>query len=197
MRGADLLREWSAARKAMESADRRGLVSSGVKAADALLLIGKVRARLDGDLYVPDRDGPPAFVTPVFVDYADTPESPRPAQAARFGDLVDLLAWDPRYPPSWALRCGAAEWLGAIEPQYLDPPPVPIHRGPLGWLQARCRGLVLLSREPASQYRLLVNIQRIEAEDAARAAELQGVLTRPWPIPTVTIAQQRGVRHAA
>src|SRR3954464_9227500 len=155
MRGPDLLREWSAARKAMESADRRVLVSSGVKAADALLLIGKVCARRDGDMYVPDRDGPPAFVTPVLVDYADTPESPCPAQATRFGDLVDLVAWDPQHPHSWALRCGAAEWLGAIAPQYLDPPPVPIHRGPLGWLQTGCRGLVLLSREPVSQYRLL------------------------------------------
>src|SRR4051794_34690839 len=84
---------WSAARKAMESADRRVLVSSGVKAADALLLIGKVCARRDGDLYVPDRDGLPAFVMPVLVDYADTPESPCPAQATRFGDLVDLVAW--------------------------------------------------------------------------------------------------------
>src|SRR4051794_14020349 len=197
MRGVDLLKEWSAARKAMGSGDCRVLVSFGVKAAHKLLLIGKVRARRDGDLYVPDRDGLPAFVTPVFIDYADTPESPRPAQAVRFGDLVDLVAWDPRHPHSWALRCGAAEWLGAIEPQYLDPPPVPIHCGPLGWLQGGCCGLVLLARETVSQYRLLANIQRIEAEDAAHAAELQGVLMRPWPAPTVTIAPQRGVRHAA
>ena len=77
----------------------------------------------------------------------------------------------------------------------MEPPPVPIHRGPLGWLQARCRGLVLLSREPVSQYRLLINIRRIEAEDAAHAAELHGIISRPWPVPTITIAVER--RHAA
>ena len=197
MTGPDLWKEWSAAQWAMEPADRRALRSLGIKAAGTLLMIGKVLARRDGDLYVPDESGPPAFVTPVFVDWADTPESPSPAQAARFGDLVDLVAWDPQHPHAWALRCDAAEWLGSIEPQYMEPPPVPIHRGPLGWLQARCRGLVLLSRESVSQYRLLINVQRIEAEDAAHAAELQGVLSRPWPIPTVTIARQRGVRHAA
>src|SRR4051794_24518482 len=155
MTGPDLWEEWSAAQRATEPADRRVLISAGVKAADTLLLIGKVRARLDGDLYVPDENGSPACVTPVFVDYVDTPEASYPSQAARFGDLVDLVAWDPRHPQSWALRYGAAEWLGAIEPQYMEPPPVPIHRGPLGWLQSRCRGLVLLAREPASQYRLL------------------------------------------
>ena len=140
-------------------------------------------------------DGSPAFVTPVLVDHVDTPELSCPAQAAKFGDLVDLVAWDPRHPHAWALRCGAAEWLGCIDPQYLDPPPVPIHRGPLGWLQTGCRGLVLLSREPFSQYRLLANIQRIEAEDAAHAAELHGIISRPWPVPTITIAVER--RHAA
>ena len=197
MRGVDLLKEWRAARKAMESADHQVLVSFGVKAADTLLLIGKVRARRDGDLYVPDTDGSPAFVTPVLVDHVDTPESSCPAQATRFGDLVDLVAWDPRHPHAWALRCGAAEWLGCIEPQYMEPPPVLIHSGLLGWLQAGCRGLVLLAHEPASQYRLLINIGRVEAADAAHAAELQGILTRPWPAPTVTIARQRGVRHAA
>src|SRR4051794_40844860 len=197
MRGVDFLKEWSAAQKAMESADRRVLMSLGVKAADTLLLIGKVRALRDSDLYIPTKDGPPAFVTPVFVDYADTPESPSPAQAVRFGDLVDLVAWDPRHPHSWALRYGAAEWLGAIEPQYLDPPPVPIHRGPLGWLQTGCRGLVLLSRAPVDQYCILSRLQKIAAEDTAHATELTRIISRPWPGPTVTIARQREAGRAA
>ena len=55
--------------------------------------------------------------------------------------------------------------------------------------------LVLLSRETAGQYRLLANIQRIESEDTEHAAELQGILTRPWAGPTITIARER--RHAA
>src|SRR4051812_28833629 len=146
MTGADLWREWSAAPPGMEPADRRALIALGIRARDVLLLVGKMRARCDGNLYVPDEDGPPVFITPVFVDYPDTPESPCPAQATRFGDLVDLVAWDPRHPHAWALRCGAAEWLGSIEPQYMEPPPAPIHRGPLGWLLAGCRGLVILAR---------------------------------------------------
>ena len=177
------------------AADRRALMSLGVKAADTLLLIGKVRARRDGDLYVPDKDGPPAFVTPVFVDYADTPELPSPAQAVRFGDLVDLVAWDPRHPHSWALRYGAAEWLGAIEPHISSRRLSPFIAGRSAGCRPGARGLVLLSHEPASQYRLLANIQRIEAEDAAHAAELHGIISRPWPVPTITVAVER--RHAA
>ena len=192
--GADLGAEWSAAQRTMTPADRRMLIVFGVLAMDTLLLCGRVRARLDGGLYVPDDDGPPTFVSPILIEYADTPESLRADQAVRFGELVDLVAWDPRHPRSWALRCGAAEWLGAVEPQYLDPPPVSIHTGVLQWLQSGCRGLVLLSGEPV---RILAGIGQIAAEDAAHAAELRRIISRPRPLPPVTIARQRETRRAA
>ena len=197
MIGSDLLAEWVAAQRAMEPVDRRDLMSLGLEAMDALLLVGKVHARRDGELYVPHTGGWPAFVTPILVEYPDTPEAHIPAQAVRFGDIVDLVIWDQRHPHSWALRRGAAEWLGTVELQYCEPPAVPIHRGVLGWLQSGCRGLVLLSREPIDQYRVLSRLHCVEAEDAGHQAELQHIISRPWPGPTVTIARQREACRAA
>src|SRR4051812_1988320 len=82
---ADLWAEWSAAQRRMEQADHRALLSLGIRLADALLLIGKVPARREGVFYTPDDDGPAAFLTPVLIDYPNTPETTCPAQAVRFG----------------------------------------------------------------------------------------------------------------
>src|SRR5713226_352032 len=82
------------------------------------------------DLYMPHADGDPAFITPVLGHFADTPESTDPRVFVRFGNIIDLLAWDPRYPDRWALRTGAATWLGCVPPQYLEPFPVRVWRSP-------------------------------------------------------------------
>jgi hypothetical protein len=133
------------------------LLACGVDPNDiALGMVGVGAIRLDGALYEPDPDhGKPAFISPVRIAYADTPESAVPASAVRVGAIVDLIGWHPLRPDRWALRTGAAEWLGAIEPQYMDPAPVPIRHSVLGWFQARCEGMVSVSRARADVYRLL------------------------------------------
>ena len=77
----------------------------------------------------------------------DTAEVNDPIKAVRHGTLIDLIALSPAYPNQWALRLGNATWLGAIEPQFLMPEPVPIWRNPLAWLRNDCRGLVLANLE--------------------------------------------------
>jgi hypothetical protein len=126
-----------------------------------------------------------------------TPETmDDPHEVISWGAIVDLVAFHPRHPARWALRVGAAEWLGCCEPQYLDPPPVRIWRLPLDWLRADCTGLVILSQEPVDAYRVLSGLHSITAEDAAHAGELRRVLSRSWLVPHIGMATG-GMRHVA
>jgi hypothetical protein len=198
MTGADLWGEFNAARLAMTPPDRALLEGHGITPGNILFLIGVAQARVSGGLYEPAEDGGAAYITPALVYDAISPESPCPAQTVRFGELCDLVAWHPRRPLSWALRVGSAEWLGSSLPQYFDPPPVPIRRGVLSWLQGGAVGLVPLSRSRTDRYRLLSGCQNgVVAEDAKHRAELSQILATPWPAPPVTIAEQEGCRRAA
>ena len=143
-----------------------------------------------------DDGGGSAFIVPVRVESAVTPEAAGPLEAIRDGWIVDLVAFHPSHPGRWALRRGAAEWLGVIEPQYLDPEPVPVWRTPLRWLQSGCRGLVLLSKERASQYRIISGLGAIVAEDYQHATQLRGILAHPWSAPRVLLRREEA-RHAA
>lgn len=147
--------------------------------------------------YQPDPDGGRAFVVPVRVDSATTPEAGDPVHAIRHGEIVDLVAFSAAFPNRWALRTGAALWLGAVEPQYLMPNPVPIWRTPLHWLGNDCAGLVLLSRDRRDRYRVLSTLDSILAEDEQHAEELRQLLAAPWLAPGVYVRRGREVRHAA
>jgi hypothetical protein len=126
-----------------------------------------------------------------------TAEAHDPPHTVRAGELVDLVAWHPRHPHRWALRTGAAEWLGAIEPQYLDPEPVPVWRSPLAWLRVGCVGLVMLSPDPPAAYRVLSGCRGgIVAEDPQHAAALRATLARPWPAPQIIVRRSVEAGHA-
>jgi hypothetical protein len=196
---ADLCREWRAT--ATPSARARDeLVELGVPPRDVELLIGIGQVRLyRSDFYEPDPDGRACLITPVCVHTALDPESSAPEVFCRAGAIVDLVAWHPEQPDRWALRAGAAEWLGCIEPQYLDEPArVPIRRSVLSWFQAGCTGLVLLSRSRLDQYRILMNCRGgIIAEDAAHRAELRRTLQRPFSTPRIWTEAKNLVRRGA
>jgi len=164
---------------------------------DHFQMVGIARIRVEGPLYVPDPDSSPALITPVCMHYQDTPETPMPDVYPLVGNLVDLVAWDPRVPEGWALRTGAAIWLGAISPQLCDPEPVPVWRSPLNWFRAACSGLVILSSDRAEQYRLLAGCRGgIIAENEAHAVKLRAILDRPFPAAPI-YAHAREARHAA
>lgn len=199
MKTREIASELNAAIDALDEGQRNLLVAHGVGRNDlALGLVGAALIRVEGTTrFAPDPEGRPAFITPVRVQYAETPESVAPDSAVRVGDIVDLVAWHPLRPDRWALRSGAAEWLGCIEPQYAGPHPVPIRRSVLGWFRAGCVGLLPLSQSPADLYRLLTwCVGGVIAEDAEHAAKLRRALERPWPAPRVLVRHQEH-RHAA
>jgi hypothetical protein len=190
MRGGDLEREIREARNSLTDAHREMLV--GIAAED-LELVGAALIRVGGELYEPDpAAGRLAFITPVRLFEVLTPEAPvPPGYSIRLGDIVDIVAWHPGRPDRWALRTGAAEWLGAIEPQYMDPSPVHVRRSVLSWFQGACDGLLPLSRSAPDMYRLLTFCTGgLIAEDDLHAAELRRVLERPWSAPSVSVARQ-------
>ena len=198
MTGADLKREYLDALRQTGWDDSAPLREAGVGGPG--LSVGIALAGISvsrGGAYQPDRDGGAAFVLPVRVDNPLSPEAADPVDAVRHGEIVDLLAFSVAFPQRWALRTGAATWLGAVEPQYLEPEPTPIWRTPLRWLGNDCHGLVLLSRDRRDRYRVLTCLDAIVAEDEAHAAELRKLLEQPWLAPPVYVRRGREVRNAA
>jgi hypothetical protein len=139
----------------------------------------------DGDRYWPDDAGYPAWVMPVCVVDPERPElieTVDPLDVVSTGPVIDLVAFDPDYPGCWALRLGLATVLGAIEPQYLDPEPVPIHRDVTDWLRAECRGIMLFTRDPIEVGRILRQCLKIEVQHRDHAVELRRTLEMPRPV---------------
>jgi uncharacterized membrane protein YhdT len=125
-----------------------------------------------------------AWVLPVRVvdpEMPDAIETTNPVWAAMCSDVVDLVAFSPAAPYRFALRCGIATVLGWVEPQYLAPDTVPIHRDITDWFRAGCRGLVLLTRCSFEAARVLRQCLEIEAEDAAHAVQLRRILAESLP----------------
>ena len=183
----DLRAELLASVAQLGEADRLALLDLGI-AAETIArfrMCGIEQVSISNGLYSPAPGGPIAIITPVRVYTSVTPEARAARAYAHWGPIVDLVAWHPAEPERFALRIGSAEWLGCIEPQYLDPDPVPIHRSVLDWLRAGCVGLVLLSPDPADQYRALCCCGRIVTADPEHSKALRRVLSRPWPHPTV------------
>lgn len=191
MKTADLDRELREAVGALRQADAEMLFKLGIDPLDVVIfgMVGRARIVRCGGLYEPDPQGAPAFVTPVFVDYPDGPETNEPWGTCRCGELIDLVAWHPEAPASWALRAGAATWLGAVYPVDWEPFPLHVWRGPFDWLQARCEGLALLTHEPAEIYRLLAGCAAVRAADEIQLQEIRRALSRPYRLPHLSVAR--------
>lgn len=198
MKMADLVAELAAARAAMTDADRTALAGAGIPDR-AIEIVGRMRIDLDreGRLFTPLEIGDPAFVVGCRIDErdADTPQSSRAEAIAFAGALVDLVAFSLE-TQDWALRADAAQWLGAIPPQLLDPEPVIIHRSPVGWLRSGCApGFVILTRQPREMQRLINTCDKIVAEDPEHARELRRIARTPYAMPEISVAARR--RRAA
>jgi hypothetical protein len=191
----DLPAEWAAAWLAMTAADIRELEEFGVTSRCAkygLVGISPIIRFPDSKLYEPHPSGISAFITPVRAEDRRTPEATDAHFAVRVGDIIDLVAWDPRAPLDWALRTGAAEWLGAVPPQYCDPDWVRVRQSPLDWLREDCTGIVPLSNDPARIYRLLMDFEQagIYVKNEEHAIALRRLVERPWPLPDIGVAPE-------
>jgi hypothetical protein len=200
MTGADLRAEYLTALRTTTFEDLRPLRDAGIGEQGLMvgLAVASIRLSRDRSLFEfdPDADAA-AFILPIRIEHAISPEAADPARAVREGEIADLLAFSPNHPARWALRMGNATWLGNIEPQYLAPDPVPVWRTPLHWLRNNCRGLVLLDRDRRAQYRVLISCDAILAEDERHAIELRELLRQPWLAPPVLVRRGRAVRNAA
>jgi hypothetical protein len=132
--GGDLISEYFTSLRRMTHDDARKLVACGVSwrgirlvcPVPTLIALDATRER-----YEPDPAGKPAWVVPVCAGDPVHPEwieTAEPETVVSMGATVDLVAFTPAARGRWALRCGEAAVLGSIEPQYLGPPPVPLHR---------------------------------------------------------------------
>jgi hypothetical protein len=200
MTGTQLAAEYASALARTMPSDLRPLGDVGVREAglEIGLALAPIALSRDGSLFQfdPDSDNV-AFIFPVRGGNPTSPEAADPDQEVRTGAIVDLLAFSPRYPKRWALRVGNATWLGAVEPQSLMPAPTSVWRTPLRWLSNGGRGIVLLSRDRREQYRTLIFLESIVAEDERHADELRRLLTHPWLSPPVYVRRGREVRNAA
>lgn len=185
----DLIYELLAAQDALTGADRARLAAAGIPGelvSAGLIGAAPITVRPGGDIFDFDAHGRRAFIIAARVDDPLGPESTESELAAEFGTVVDLVAIHPARPDRWATRRGAATWLGAIEPQFFDPPPVRVYRTPLSWLQGGARGLCPLTRNPLEIRSLLLGCRQIEGEDLDHAKDLRRMLERPFSIPTIT-----------
>jgi len=194
----DLAREMADAVAALQPRHLDELDRHGLDLLDIVVipqLVGRADVKIEGERYQPDPHGSGAFITPVCIHEPHWPESPYPLEFVRYGNLVDLVAWHPRFPDRWATRTGTASWLGLRE--VFDPFPVPVWRGVLGWLRAGAVGIVLLTSDRAERWRLLSDLPGIIAEDEEHATELRNALQRPWSAPPVIARRSSVTRHAA
>jgi hypothetical protein len=197
--GRDLVAEYMSALERTKPADLDSLRRAGIGEAGFAIrpAVAPIIVTRDGLHYEPDPDGDGlAFILPVRIDNPLSPEAADPDETVRSGEIADLVAFSAAFPNRWALRTGAATWLGAVEPQYMGPAPTPIWRSPLHWL-AHAEGVCLLSRDRRDQYRVLTCLDSIIAEDEGHADELRELLSRPWIAPPVFVRHGREVRHAA
>jgi hypothetical protein len=201
MKTRNLAGEMKSAFAAISRLDVAHLVGLGVSEIliEHFQMVGlaRVRESRGGAFWEPDPDGRWAYITPVSVHYVDRPESTRPDAVWFFGRLVDLVAWDERNPERWRLRAGSNTWLSSVEPERMEPTPVPVWRSPLSWLRGRCVGLVPLTRDRSEIYQLLAICRGgIDTGDEHHAAWLREILDRPYPAPRVFSRRQERP-HAA
>jgi hypothetical protein len=109
-----------------------------------------------------------------------TLEADDPMRLVREGPILDLLTFDPLKPEPWTLARDAVLVLGAIEPQFLDPAPVPVHRTPVDWLRASGEGIVLLGGDRHDRRRMLGCCRGgIVAGSPAHGAQLKMLMSQP------------------
>ena len=188
----DLPGEFIAARKALTLDHRKRLKAAGVPSflTDVSGFVGVARVVATDKIFYFAPDGVEAFIVPARVD-PDAPapdiDHPGPLDATLYGDTIDLVAFDLDRPDWWATLTGLAPTLGyAVFADTVTP--TQVWRGPLAWLQARCRGIVPLTADDIELRAILHRLPGgIQAQDIEHGRQLERVLTRPLPAPQIFV----------
>ena len=141
----DLTWEWLALPDTRHG-DRRLLERQGVTRDAIHRAGGQAVARIStaGRLWMPEPTGTPAFILPVW-------DGPAPSIYCGVENpvLIDMIAWRPDDPARWWYRQGEVDVDVVLGKAHLDLAhtegwPISLHRTPLDWLRAGCRGAILL-----------------------------------------------------
>jgi hypothetical protein len=131
-------------------------------------------------LYVPDEDGAPHLVLPVYED----------------GVLVDLCAFTTAAPAKWKLRAGQGWALGLFDGfhRHWWHGGAILSSTPIDWLRNGAHGLCVLDWASPEVSRL-ADLETVEVENLTVANVLTKALTKPPRLPKITFGE--GIRHAA
>jgi hypothetical protein len=107
----------------------------------------------------------------------------------------DVAAWCPKLSKleTWLGRAWALGEEQVFAPRLTEHQALPVWRSPINWLRAGCKGVCLVRPKAAVHY--LHDASPLLAEDAAHAAELKQLLTRP--APRIVIPAASSTRKAA
>ena len=143
MRPDQLLHEWLAlpdvGRVGRKILGDLGVTRDAIHRAGGL---ARARIQVIGRTWRPDLVGFPAVVMPVWDGAA-----PSIFEAVEHPLLIDMIAWRPSESWRWFYRVGARRAvLGAdhLDLAHTEGWPITLESTPLEWLQADCRGAVLL-----------------------------------------------------
>ncbi len=103
---------------------------------------GGATIRVEGGFFQPDEAGVFHIITPIYV--GPTPTLREPVQNPV---IADLVAWHPSKPGRWHFLRGEAELIlgeRAMFEAVMFGEPLQLNRTPFAWLQAGCKGSVLL-----------------------------------------------------
>lgn len=127
---------------------------------------------IDDGLYVPDGDGFPALVVPVFED----------------GQLVDLVAFRTAEPERWWLRKGVGGLLGLYRgwSPYEWADNVLLHETPLKWLQAGGKDLCVVDWDATEVHRINT-FERVTVSTPGLRSLLLKTLKRPYRLVPVDV----------
>ena len=142
MNALDLGREWLALPDAglgdRQLLGQQGVTHEAIHRAGGLAV---ARIRTTGRLWVSEPAGMPAFILPVW-------DGPAPSIYSGVENpvLIDMIAWRPDDPARWWYRTGEGAVLGVdhLDLAHTEAWPISLHRTPLDWLRAGCRGAILL-----------------------------------------------------
>ncbi len=142
MTALDLGREWLALPDAglgdRQLLEQQGVTREAIHRAGGLAV---ARISMVGRLWMPEPTGTPAFILPVW-------DGPAPSIYSGVENpvLIDMIAWRPDDLACWWYRTGEGDALGIdnLDLAHIEGWPISLHRTPLDWLRAGCRGACLL-----------------------------------------------------
>lgn len=134
-------------------------------------------------LWWPTDDGVPRLVVPCY----------------ERGEVVDIVALHPKRPDEWLHRSGQAVILGAdLLTTCVKDRPLDVVSNPLDWIAKGGDAVCVLNwAAPYHELSPLRDWPELRVDSPVLARTVRQYLSRPHPIPTISLALKEQLRHAA